>query len=66
LSLVSYAGQRTVFAKEDRALTLKIIGHQWWWEVRYEADSPYQSFVTANEIRIPTGRPVKVSWSRPT
>jgi cytochrome c oxidase subunit II len=60
LSLVSYAGQRTVFAKEDRALTLKIIGHQWWWEVRYEADSPYQSFVTANEIRIPTGRPVKV------
>ncbi|MGY4436134.1 heme/copper-type cytochrome/quinol oxidase subunit 2 [Bradyrhizobium sp. F1.13.1] len=60
LSFVSYAGQRTVFAKNENALTLKIIGHQWWWEVRYEADSPHQSFVTANEIRIPTGQPVKV------
>lgn len=60
LSLVSYAGQRTVFAKDENALTLKIIGHQWWWEVRYESDSPHQSFVTANEIRIPTGQPVKV------
>lgn len=60
LSIVSYAGQRTVFAKNEHALTLKIIGHQWWWEVRYEDDSPHQSFVTANEIRIPTGQPVKV------
>lgn len=60
LSLVSYAGQRTVFAKDQNAITLKIIGHQWWWEVRYEADSPHQSFVTANEIRIPTGQPVKL------
>lgn len=60
LSFVSYAGQRTVFAKDENALTLKIIGHQWWWEVHYEADSPHQSFVTANEIRIPTGQPVKV------
>lgn len=60
LSLVSYAGQRTVFAKDQNALTLRIIGHQWWWEVHYEAASPHQSFVTANEIRIPTGQPVKV------
>jgi len=60
LSIVSYAGQRTVFAKDENALTLKIIGHQWWWEVRYEDGSPDKNFVTANEIRIPTGRPVKV------
>ncbi|MFZ5714093.1 MAG: cytochrome c oxidase subunit II [Bradyrhizobium sp.] len=60
LSFVSYAGQRTVFAKDEKALTLKVIGHQWWWEVRYEADSPHKSFVTANEIRIPTGKPVRV------
>ena len=60
LSIVSYAGQRTVFAKDEHALTLKIIGHQWWWEVRYEDESPDKSFVTANEIRIPTGQPVKV------
>ncbi|MCK1669698.1 cytochrome c oxidase subunit II [Bradyrhizobium sp. 153] len=60
LSIVSYAGQRTIFAKDENALTLKIIGHQWWWEVHYEADSPHRSFATANEIRIPTGQPVKV------
>jgi len=60
LSFVSYAGQRTVFAKDEKAHILKIIGHQWWWEVRYEADSPHQSFVTANEIRIPTGEPVRL------
>ncbi|WP_128927146.1 cytochrome c oxidase subunit II [Bradyrhizobium guangxiense] len=60
LSIVSYAGQRIVFAKDEHALTLKIIGHQWWWEVRYEDDSPDRSFVTANEIRIPIGQPVKV------
>ncbi|MCK1387617.1 cytochrome c oxidase subunit II [Bradyrhizobium sp. 21] len=60
LSVVSYAGQRTVFAKSENALTLKIIGHQWWWEVHYEGDSPDKTFATANEIRIPTGQPVKV------
>ncbi|MDA9420742.1 MULTISPECIES: cytochrome c oxidase subunit II [Bradyrhizobium] len=60
LSIVSYAGQRTVFAKNEHALTLKIISHQWWWEIRYENDSPDKSFVTANEIRIPAGQPVKV------
>lgn len=60
LSIVSYAGQRTVFAKDEHALTLKIIGHQWWWEVRYEGDSPDKSFVTANEIR---SQPVSPSRS---
>lgn len=60
LSIVSYAGQRTVFAKEENALKLKIIGHQWWWEVHYEGDDPSRSFTTANEIRIPAGQPVRV------
>lgn len=31
------------------ALQIKIIGHQWWWEVRY----PQYGFVTANEIHVP-------------
>lgn len=37
-------------------LTIEVIGHQWWWEVRY----PQQSFITANEIHIPTGQPVNI------
>lgn len=35
------------FPKE--ALVVKIVGHQWWWEVRY----PQYGFVTANEIHVP-------------
>ena len=41
------------------ALTIEITGHQWWWQVRYLSDDPAHSFVTANEIRIPAGRPVR-------
>ena len=36
------------------ALTIEIVGHQWWWEVRY----PEYEVETANEIHIPAGRPV--------
>lgn len=42
------------------ALTLEVTGHQWWWEARYLSDQPGQTFVTANEIHIPVGRPVLV------
>ncbi len=34
----------------DRPPDLAVIGHQWWWEVRYPNGA-----VTANEIHIPTG-----------
>ena len=36
------------------ALTIHVIGHQWFWEVRY----PGTGAVTANEIHIPVGVPV--------
>ncbi|RIK35954.1 MAG: cytochrome c oxidase subunit II [Chloroflexi bacterium] len=36
------------------AFTVEIIGHRWWWEVRY----PDYQFTTANEIWIPAGQPV--------
>jgi cytochrome c oxidase subunit 2 len=34
---------------QSTSLTVRVIGHQWWWEVRY----PGTSVVTANEIHIP-------------
>jgi cytochrome c oxidase subunit 2 len=37
-------------------LTVKVIGHQWWWEVRY----PGTSAVTANELHIPVRTPVRI------
>ncbi len=39
---------------------IEVTGHQWWWEVRYlDPSNPSQEFVTANEIHIPVGTPVK-------
>ena len=59
LSVVSYFGQRSVFAKSADAPVIRVIGHQWWWEVHYEAE-PDKTFITANEIRVPVGQPVMV------
>jgi cytochrome c oxidase subunit 2 len=36
-------------------LRIELVGHQYWWEVRY----PDTGLVTANEIHVPTGRPVE-------
>lgn len=41
-------------AGAEPAVTVDIIGHQFWWEVRY----PEHGIVTANEIHIPAGEPV--------
>lgn len=41
-------------------LRLEIVGHQWWWEVRYFGDSAPREFRTANEIHIPVGVPVLI------
>ncbi len=40
--------------KNQGTLTVEVIGHQWWWEVRY----PDQQITTANEIHVPVGQPV--------
>lgn len=41
---------------EDAALTVDVIGHRWWWEVRY----PDHDIVTANEVHVPAGRTVEL------
>jgi cytochrome c oxidase subunit 2 len=42
------------------AVRLEIIGHQWWWEIRYLADDTSEEFATANEIHIPVGKVVSI------
>ena len=39
------------------ALVISVTGHMWWWELRYRDPSTGGEAVTANELRIPTGRP---------
>ncbi|MFQ5689701.1 MAG: cytochrome c oxidase subunit II [Gemmatimonadota bacterium] len=46
---------RTIFVVDSPppgdALTIEVVGKQWWWEFRY----PAQGIVTANEVHIPVG-----------
>ncbi|MDB5560275.1 MAG: cytochrome c oxidase, subunit [Enterovirga sp.] len=58
LTGLSYAGQRRLFGPREEAVTIRVTGHQWWWEVRYESQDSSRSFTTANEIHIPVGQPV--------
>jgi cytochrome c oxidase subunit 2 len=43
---------------EQDHLTVKVTGHQWWWEVQYDNATAAYIVTTANEIHIPEGRPV--------
>jgi cytochrome c oxidase subunit II len=42
------------------ALRIEIIGHQWWWRVHYLDADGRIDFATANELRLPAGRPVEL------
>jgi len=44
----------------QRALTIDVIGHQWWWEAKYEDPDPSKQIGTANEIHVPVGEPVQI------
>jgi cytochrome c oxidase subunit 2 len=43
------------------ALHVRVTAHQWWWEVTYDDPQLERMFATANELRIPVGRPVIVT-----
>jgi len=41
------------------ALTVQVTAAQWWWGLRYTSTDPSRTFITANEIHIPVGQPVR-------
>jgi cytochrome c oxidase subunit 2 len=45
---------------DTEALTIEVIGHQFWWEVQYLAPVPSERVTTAHEIHIPVGQPVRI------
>lgn len=59
LTAIAVPTVRTIFELArvpDEALEVRVIAHQWWWEFRY-SDLEVE---TANELHIPTDRPVVV------
>jgi len=60
-TLVSFFASRGLNAANADALNIEVTGYQWWWQVRYLDPNPSLTFVTANEIHVPVGKPVKVN-----
>jgi cytochrome c oxidase subunit 2 len=60
LTALSFVGQRKLFGPHGEDVTIRITGHQWWWEAAYENEDPARTFTTANEIHIPVGKSVNV------
>lgn len=45
----------------EPSLTIHVTSYDWWWKVDYpDAADPSREFVTANEIHIPVGVPVRI------
>jgi len=59
-SFIYSLGQMNALATgdEEAALEIEVIGHNWWWEVRYPNGA-----VTANEIVIPAGERILLKLS---
>ena len=55
-----FTGRGLANVAGDNPMTIRVIGNQWWWDVTYQDPDPSRQLRTANEIRIPVGRPVKV------
>lgn len=39
---------------------IRIVGHQWWWEIQYLNDDVSKEFTTSNEIHLPAHRAVNI------
>jgi cytochrome c oxidase subunit 2 len=57
LAIPTLSGIWALAQERPNSLHVTVSGHQWWWEYKY-ADEEWSS---ANELHIPTGRPVQVS-----
>src|SRR5438128_2647436 len=55
--IASFTTGRGLYSpSEFQALSIKITGHQWWWDVEYDGEPASNIVDTANEIHIPTGQ----------
>jgi cytochrome c oxidase subunit 2 len=62
LTLATWFADRGLAQVSDQpGLEITLIGHQWWWEVRYENGDPSRIVHTANELHLPVGVPVQIS-----
>jgi len=58
-------GEALASLPSEKALRIKITGHQWWWEAEYMDPVSGNQVTTANEIHIPVGEPVQIIGTSP-
>lgn len=59
--LIVRSGRALSNAPEDPVVTVEVIARQFWWEYRY----PAHGIVTANELHVPAGEPVRLQLTSP-
>jgi cytochrome c oxidase subunit 2 len=52
------AGRGLMSPSGAGAVTIDVVGHQWWWEFQYRDVSPSEFVTSPNELHIPVGVPV--------
>jgi cytochrome c oxidase subunit 2 len=60
LLVYSLARAASLHPADAQALRIEVVGEQWWWRVHYLDAEGRRDFATANEIRVPVGRPVEL------
>jgi cytochrome c oxidase subunit 2 len=61
LTVASWFTDRGLAQAADRpGVEITLIGHQWWWEVRYDNGDPSRIVHTANELHLPAGVPTNI------
>ncbi|HEX3882113.1 MAG TPA: cytochrome c oxidase subunit II [Stellaceae bacterium] len=63
LTAVSYRATGALGQDTEDAVNIRLRGYQWWWEATYLGPLSEATFVTANELHIPVGRPVTIDLS---
>ena len=63
IAVIAVPTVRTIFSTQAEAsadaLSIDVIGYQWWWAFRYPLENG-DTVVTANEIHVPVGRQVEL------
>jgi cytochrome c oxidase subunit 2 len=57
---IAALGAMRQFSTPAPAVTIRITGHQWWWQADYVSSDGVPLFRTANELHLPVGQPVRL------
>ncbi|QBI18384.1 cytochrome c oxidase subunit II [Egibacter rhizosphaerae] len=59
MGVLLWSGEQVYDPPGNPDLTVDVVGHQFWWEIRYNAGEE-DEVITANELHIPTGQPIEL------